>query len=330
MNIKTSDLRKFQKLASNIKSVGIMPIADYLKFGGGKIVKTAFSSFIEYDCKDADEDVLVDEQALNSLVSITPSEFINITSKGNKTTISDTRDKIPFQVAAVKDFPLIPTPESEKFDLSPEFLEAIGMAANFSDNMGTIPHYYMYLHIGEGAICAGDGIFGFYSPIKEDFKLVLEKRIAQLISKHNTQQFARSDRYFFFYSPGVTMGFSQQEMGWADLRKFLIGGDKLTFTVSASDIGSYCSLAMQLAEKCVVTISTGKFEMYDMLRDRGVDRAAENLVLPEPFTFNPSKMNTLIAALGVDELDFYDGKGLYYIKNQELKSIAIIAKSHKP
>ena len=318
------------KLSGNIKNTGIMPIADYLKFGGGKIVKTAYTSFIEYECPDADEDVLVDEQALNSLVSITPSDFINITSKGNKTTISDTRDKIPFQVMAVKDFPPIPIPEGERYELSPEFLEAIGMAANFADNMGTIPHYYMYLHIGEGAVCAGDGIFGFYSPIEETFKLVLEKRIAQLISKHNTQYFAKSERYFFFYAPGVTMGFSQQEMGWADLRKFLIGGDKLTFTVSSSDVGSYCSLAMQLAEKCVVTISTGKFEMYDMLRDRGVERAAENLVIPEPFSFNPAKMNTLISALGVDELDFYDAKGLYYIKNKDLKSIAILAKSHKP
>jgi len=330
MNIKVSDLRRFQKLASNIKSNSILPIYDYLKFGGGKIVKSVGHAFLEFSCKDADEYILVEEHDLNSLLNQTPSEFINISIKGGKTVLDDSRDKIPFQTKSAKEFPETPVPSSERHDLSPEFLEVLGMAANFSENYKATAHYYMYVHVGEKTVCSGDGIFGFYSPVAEDFKMVIEKRIAQFVSKCNTQAFAQSDNFYFFYTPEAVMGFSQQVIGWADLRKYLIGGDKLTFSASASDIGSYCALSMQIAEKSVVTMQTGKFEMYDMLRDKGVERPAENLKLPESFSFDPSRMSRLISALGVEELDFYDGKGLYYVKSSEINSSAIIAKIHKP
>lgn len=329
MNIKVSDLKKFQKYAANIKTNKILPIYGYIKFGDGTITKSISSSFVQFDCKDATESVLVDEHLLNSLLNVTASEFINITSKGNKVTLSDTRDKIVFQTVPTKDFVQLPDMEGDKTQISSEFIDALGMAANFAVNMGDIPEKYMYVHIGEKTICAGEGIIGFHCPIEEDIKIVLEKKIAQLLCKYNVSAFSQTENYYFFFTPEAVLGFSIQSIGWMDIRRIFQDIPKLTFTVSSSDIQSFNAISMQASASCVVTMETGRFEMNDMLTDIKHDRPAENLKLPEPFTYAPAKMNTILSALGCEEVDFYEGKGMYYIKSSDTKATAIIAKINK-
>jgi hypothetical protein len=329
MNIKVSDLKKFQKYAANIKTNKILPIYGYLKFGDGTIVKNISTSFVVFDCEDAKESVLVDEHLLNSLLNVTTSEFINISIKGNKVTISDTRDKIVFQAPAVKEYSALPKMGSDKMQVSDGFIEALGMSANFAVNMADIPEKYMYVHIGEKTICAGDGIIGFHCPVEESMKIVLEKKIAQLLCKYNISAFSQSDSYYFFYTPEAVLGFAIQSIGWMDIRRVFADIPKVTFTTMSSDIQSFNALSMQASASCIVTMETGKLEMNDMLSDIKHDRPAENLVLPEPFTYAPSKMNTVLSALGSEEIDFHEGKGMYYIKSSDTKATAIIAKINK-
>lgn len=329
MNIKVSDLRRFKKYADKITGANILPIAGYLKFGDKKIVKTAFSSFVQFDCEDAIEPILVEERLLNGLLDQTPSDFINISKKGNKVTLSDGRDKFVFQVPDIKEFPAIASPQDEKTPLSSEFMEAIGMAGNFSLPMGDIPEKYMYVHVGGKAVCAGDGIVGFHCPITEPLVMVIEKKISQMLGKYSVSSFSESENYYFFTTNDAVLGFGKQSIGWMDIRHVFKATGNRTFSASSGDIQSFNSLSMKASAACIVTMSKGLFEMSDPLYDIKHERPAENLELPEPFTYNPGKMNTLLSALGCEELDFYDINGGYFIKSADTKATAIIAKISK-
>lgn len=329
MNIKVSDLKKFQKLSSNIKPAGVLPILDHIRFGDGTITKTALSSFIVYNCKEATDVVLVDEKMLYNLLAITQSEFINIVVKKDKTIISDTRDNPHFQTQKPDQYPAIPKAPSDKIELSSDFLSTLGQASFFSDNMKEIPKMYDYVMVGENAICSGDGFIGFYCPIGENIKAIIEKKIALFISKLPIKSFASGESYYFFFMEDAVVGFSIQQIGFADWRKFMQGGEKITFSASSSDLMSFNSFAIQSVENPVVTMTNGKIEMNDILFDKGNDRKMENITLEGDFSYDPNRMNRLLTAIEGEELDFYEGKGLYYIKSSETKATTIIAKINK-
>jgi hypothetical protein len=329
MNIKVADLKKFQKLSANIKSAGVLPILDYIKFGGGTITKTALSSFIVYDCGEATDSVLVDEKQLYSLLNITHSEFINIKVIRDKTFISDSLDTLHFQTQKVIEYPAIPEPETDKSEISKDFLSAMGQASFFSDNMGPIPKMYDYVMIGENAICSGDGFIGFHHPVAEDIRAVIEKKISASLSKLPIKAFSKGESYYFFFMGDAIMGFSIQQIGFADWRKFMQGGDKITFSASSSDLMSFNSLSIQNSENPMVSMTTGRIEMTDILFNKGNDRPMENLTPNGEFTYDPARMNRVLTAIECEELDFYDGKGMYYIKSSDTKATAIIAKINK-
>ena len=331
MNVKTNDLRKFQKLSSHIKASGILPSSDCIKFGDGAIIKNAHSSFVSYDCQDSNESMLVDEHALWGLVNATSSDFINIVLKGPKVILSDGRDKIPVPAVSIKEYGELPAYDGDKKDISIEFLQSLGRAAEVCSAPQQIANLYMYVHIGENAICAGNGFMGVYFPIEEDYKMVIEKKVANTLSKFSFTSFAESQGHHFFFGDGMFMGFSKQEIGWADLKRVLSGGKDRTFSIAASDILSYNSLAMYLSKDFgMVTMKTGEFEMDDTIREISHSRPADGIVLPEPFTYNAENMNKCVSALGVEELDFYVCEKAYYIKSTETKATAIIQKIYKP
>lgn len=331
MNIKTIDLKQFQKLSSHVKASGITPSSDCIKFGNGAIIKNAHSAFVSFDCEDSNENILVDEHALMGLVNATSSEFINIFLKGPKVILSDGRDKIPVPSVSIKDYSELPAYQGDKKGISVGFLESLGRAAGVCSAPQQIGNLYMYVHVGEDAICAGNGFMGVHFPIEEDYKMVIEKKIAATLSKFSFTAFAESQGHHFFFGDGFFMGFSKQEIGWADLKKVLSGGKERTFSIAASDILSYNSLAMYLSKDFgMVTMKNGEFEMDDTIREISHSRPAAGITLPEPFTYNAENMNKIVSALGVEELDFYVGDRAYYIKSTETKATAIIQKIHKP
>lgn len=330
MNIKVKDLRIFNKLSVHIKASGITPSSDCIKFGDGAIIKNANSAFVSYDCPDANEGVLVDEHILWSLVNATLSEFINITTKDNKTILSDGRDKIPFTSVPANDYNNLPVYEGDKKPVSPEFLTYLGRCAGSCSPYKTPANLYMYVHVGDNAICSGNGFMGVYFPIEEDYKMVIEASVATIVSKNSFTSMAESKSHYFFFGDKVMMGFSKQEIGWADLKKIIIGGDKRTFSIGATDILSFNSLAMSLSKDFgIVTMSTGKFEMEDTVREISQSRPADGITLPEPFSYNADNMNKIVSALDVEDLDFYVGERNYWIKSIETNAIAIIIKIHK-
>lgn len=331
MNIRVLDLRRFQKLSSHISGSRILPSSNCIKFGGGTMIKNALDAFVSMDCAESTEEILVDESVLWPLVAQTPSEFINIITKGDKTTISDGRDKIPCPFIPSKEFNELPVPNRGKVPISSEFLLAIGKASEACTPMSTPANQYMYLHIGQNSVCAGNGFMGVCVPIEEDYLMVIEKKSASFMSKMDILQISESEGHYFFYGKNISFGFSKQSIGYFDMKRVIIGGgDKISFSVSSSDILSFNGLAMSLSKSnSVITLSTGKIEMYDFMKEISPTRELAGVVIPEPFSFKPENMNMAIIPLDVETLDFYDGKGLYYIRSTDTKATSIIAKISK-
>lgn len=330
MNIKVSDLKRFATFSSHIKGAGVLPIQDYLKFGSGVIQKEVTASFIKFNCGEATEELLVDEKILFDLVRVTPSEFINISFKKGKVYISDTRDTIGMQVPEIGLFVDIPTLNEERHELSKNFLEAIGSAAQVCQNMGQIPDKYMYVMIGNKGVTGISVPYGYYRPIEESVIMSLEKKIATFISKSDVYQCSVTDSHYIFYSQYAVIGFARQEIGYGDFGSSLKADPgKLTFTSSNSDIKSYNSLAMSLNKEAVVTMKNGALEMYDSLRDIPHDRPIESITPFEDFPYVPEYMNNVLSALGSEELDFYQKPNMMIIKSSETNAVAAIGKINK-
>lgn len=329
MNIKTSTLKSFQSLSSHIRGAGVLPIQDYLKFGNGVIQKEVTASFLKFNFAEATEELLVDEKILFELVKVTQSQFINICTKGGKVVISDTKDTIGMQVPDTKLFVDVPTINEKRYNLSQNFKDAIGSAAQVCQPMASIPDKYMYVMIGNKGVTGISIAYGFYQPIEETVTMSLEKKIAAFISKLDVDQCSVSDSHYIFYSPSATMGFAKQEIGYGDFTTSLKADPgKLTFSSSNSDIRSYNSLAMSLNKDAVVIMKKGALEMYDSLKDIPLDRPIESITPYEDFPYLPAYMNDVLSAMGSEELDFYQKPNMLIIKN-EIGAVAAIGKINK-
>lgn len=330
MNINTNFLKKFQKLSAHCKGSNIIPIHHYLRFGGGKIVKNVNTSFVQYSVPESDEDLLVDENDLYSLVNNTTSSFVTITKKNGKIELTDGRDKFKLQSPPVKEFTMpMPMADGKSTELSKEFMDAVSQASGFAQFVKDMPTYYGYVHVGEKTVCAGDGIIAFHCPVEEDLKVVIDNKIAKIISNCNIDSFQSVDNYYYFYNEEVVFGFAKSEIGWFDIRRIFQQERKFSFSLDATDLTSFNSIALALSKSGIVTISNGKFQMDDDLFDKHHERDVDNVKVPATFTYNPERMNTIIAGLDVEALDFSDSKPAYYISSKDSKATAIIAKISK-
>lgn len=326
MNIQVNTLKKFQKISSHIKSNGILPIHRYLKFGGGAICKNVGSAFVNYILPESDEELLVEENDLFSLVNQTTTTAISITQKKGKVELWDGRDKIVVQAMKYETFGNPIPSEGERICISSEFMETLSKASHFAQFIKDAPTYYGHVHIGEKTICAGDGIIAFHCPIEEDVKIVLDNQIAKIISKYGIISFQESENKYYFHTEDAVFGFSKSEVGWFDIRRLFEQPRDYSFTLDASDLTSFNTLSLQLSKTALVTLSNGKIEMIDSELDKYQERPIENVQIDEPFNYRPERMNMLIIGLGLETLDFSNSKPAYYISSKDSKATAIIAK----
>ncbi len=152
-----------------------------------------------------------------------------------------------------------------------------------------------------------------------------------MVSKLPLTGFANGDNYYFFFSPGVSMGFSTQEIGYADMNVFFpIEKKKLSFISSWSDLDSFNSLAMKAADLCLCVMSQGKIRMDNSLFDVHLERDIPGIDLAGEFYYNPEQMNRLMSAIECEELEFYEADRMFYIKSGDYKFSTLIMKINKP
>lgn len=333
MNIPVATLKKYQKLSAHVRSNGILPIHKYLRFGEGHICKNVGHSFVTmaYDAEAVNDPViLVSEDDLYPLLGSTVSSFISINIVKGKVELNDGRDRFLLQQQDKKTFINPPTADGEPIPLSEEFIKAMAAAANFAIPVKDGPEYYNYVHIGEGAICAGEGFVVYHYPIEEPVKIVLLNYVAEAISVFKIESFLESENYYFFYNGEVTFGYVKPTISWFDIRKLFQQKREHIFTVGSSDLLSFNNLTMKLTQNPIVTLSNGKMEMDDVLLDKHHEREVPGLKVPSPFTYNPTRMNVVLKSIDVEELDFAESAPAYYISSKETKATAIIAKIQKP
>lgn len=331
MNIKTVDLKKFKELASHIRRQKNLEIDSYVRFGSGLIAKNAYESLIAFNCLDSDEDFLVNEEDLYPLVAQTPSETISIIKTKKGVIVSDGRDSFPALTTEFQHFLKMPDFSVKTLPIDGEFLSALSKTwpvCATDENQGK--EFYAYVHIGNERMCAGDGAVGFMSQISQPITLALKRDVASIVSKYEFDAFSESDAFHFFHAPGFVMGFRKTVVPYADIRYAFDCKTDRTFTYSASDLKSFNTLFLKRSKTPVCTFEKGALTAYDMyLSDKIQRRESEQISVPQEFSFNPEKTNRIIDSMGVEDLDFYQGKDMYYIKSVDTNSIALIARVAK-
>jgi hypothetical protein len=328
MNIKVTDLQEFSKFSSPLKGhENILPILEYIKVGNGKIVKTVLSSFVEFDCEDADKEMLLDEKRLSTNVKAAETGFLSFKKKDNKVTITDSITPDTFQVPEVNLFPSIPSPTSERYPVSKNFMSVLKKASSFSlpPNYSNLS-WMSFVMVGKGYVCGSDGVIIYTEPIDEQFEMLLDKDDAATLSKLDITEFAENEKYMFFYGKGVTLGFSKIDLfkfmdiiSYGDYRK-----GQLEFSASASDIQKFNWRIIQSSEIPFVTITKGKIFRNDSKVDSYQERVMETLTPSSDFVYNAEYMSRLLNAFEKDEVDFYRGKDCYWIVDPNKKFSTLI------
>lgn len=330
MNIKVSDLKKFKDLSSHIVGNSILPIYQYIKFGGGKIIKNVNSEFVEFYCADATEDVLIEERLIYSLLGETSSSFINI-KLGKKVTISDTKDSLTGERKDVAEYPELPPTDGHEIELSGTFSESLKMALNFASFVKSMDQY-RYVYVKEESIWAGDGLIAYHRGIPDQMEIMIDKKHAQLISGQEIKKYRQSERYNIFLGEGVVFGFIKSTDGFFDFRPFFQYKKEELCAIDCADLTSFNRISLKVSPTSSVTIEDGKWTMLDNLTDKSQERPVPEFKIKEPFTFNPERMNTLMDAFDCESVRLYLPKGnsnFLYVTSEDVQGEAVIAKIQK-
>ena len=334
MNISTQSLRKFKELAAHIRRQKGLEIDSYIRFGGGMIVKNAFESCIQFDCPDSNENILVNENDLYPIIAATSSEFINICNdKKGGIVLSDGKVKLNSPTSPFKDFLSMPEIPAPADTLDADFFHALKKAYPICapDEEKAGKPWYCYVHVGNQTICTGDGSVGFCQPINPEIKIVIKREVAAIVSQYKFTSFSESDKYQFFHSEGLTMGFAKAaHVVYTDIRFAFNCNTPRSFSYSSTDLWSFNSLFIKVSKSPMCSFLNGRIEAWDMyISDKTQTCEAEQIVVDEEFPFSPEKLNRALEALDVEELDFHKGTSMYFIKSTETKATAIIAKMYK-
>lgn len=330
MNIKTSDLKKFKDLSSHIVGNSILPIYQYIKFGGGKIIKNVNSEFIEFDCADANEDAVVEERIIYSLLSETSSSFINI-KLGKKITISDTKDSLTCERKDVSEYPEMPNSFGNEIELSGTFVESLRMALNFASYVKSMDQY-RYVYVKESSIWAGDGLIAYHRPIPDQVELMIDKKHAQLLSAQQLKKYRPSDKHNVFIGEGVVYGFAKTSDGFFDFRPFFQYKKDELCLVDCADLTSFNRISVKISPTSSVTIEDKKWSMLDNSTDKSQERPVPEFTIKEPFTFNPERMNTLMDAFDCETIKLSQpigNKNFLYVTSDDVQGEAVLAKIQK-
>ena len=105
MKLNVEQLKRFKANSASIKSNGIIPILDYLKFDKGTVTKNAMGSFVIQKIDGCTKSFLVDEKILMNFVAYTSSPTIDIEIKDGKVIMSDGSTKKISPTEPVENFP---------------------------------------------------------------------------------------------------------------------------------------------------------------------------------------------------------------------------------
>lgn len=318
MNISTKSLRDLKDLTSGLKSSNILPIYDYLRFDKGTITKMTAGGFFVFKCPEVDQTMLVDEKLLYVKLANSSSEFINISQKGKKVTLTNGTIPTSFQVPDIEEWPAMPDYGQGDHVVSTGFHSALKKAINFPASSEEIPSIRSFVMVGKGNMGASDAFVLFCEPIDDSFELVIERKQAEALTVIPVLKVGYGENWQFFFTFKGVYGFTKSEIGFTDFTKYTLPDNaKLEFSALKSDFLSFNNECIGSSKDMPwVTIMKGKLSMNDIGCDIQIESPLDYLTPSSPFTYNPAIMNRLLKSFKTDELDFYSGKAWYWIKSQ--------------
>src|SRR5688572_7795118 len=135
IKVPVSDIRSFKKSSSHIRSKGIMPILDYIKFDNGTITKTNINEFVVQE-SDFNGAFLVEERVLFNFIEYTSAADISFVADGKKIIITDGSQKTSSKQEDINLFPQIEQPPKETVALTDTILKLFGSAAKYTQEGG--------------------------------------------------------------------------------------------------------------------------------------------------------------------------------------------------
>lgn len=319
VKVPVTDIRSFKKNSSHIKSKGIIPILDYIKFENGTIIKTNINEFVVQESSFSGA-FLVEERILFNFIEYTGAAEIIFETNGSKVIMSDGSQKTSSSPGDVKLFPAIEEPPTETVPLTDTILKLFGSAAKYTQE-GNDDLRKSHIFIGGDTIIASDGFIAFYKKIDRELpKTAIPRSVAEKVSSIDPADFSQTEKKLFFRAGKVLYGFQKTEATYIDMSGFFNYNKNLSFCAPKSELISFneMSLGMSKLRLChpYLEIVNGKLLMSAVNSDYGVDNEKEIEVVGEmgdKFQYDAVILNRLLKTAPDEELNFSRVKGMMYI-----------------
>lgn len=274
IQLKVWQLRDFNKYASRIQVTGNEnPFLYYLKLTKeGFLTKsstdTIFSMKLDFampqtsmfavvENNSFDEDILINEKILFSVVSTTRSEFITISKKDGNIIISDGKTHPYHPIEDVKMYPQLPeVPENVDMILDGTVIKSINVAKSFAATEESQANFQA-IHIKNNFI-AGISFHQFYIKEFENMQfpnIVLMPNHISILSQFEVIQYADSERFYFFkLGKELTFSFLKTSYNTPDFQRQLDMIKKLEephFKINKYDFVEFCQLSNMITDNSV-------------------------------------------------------------------------------
>lgn len=319
IKVPVSDIRSLKKNASHIRSKGILPILDYIKFDNGAITKTNINEFVVQESNFSGA-FLVEERILFNFIEYTNAPEIQFVVEDKKITLSDGSQKTSSNRGEISLFPEIEQPPQETVSLTDTILKLFGSAAKYTQE-GDDDLRKSHIFIGGDVILASDGFIAFYRKIDRELpKTAIPRSVAERVSSIDPAVFSQNEKKLFFKAGKVLFGFQKTEATYIDMRKFFEYAKLASFQAPKNELIWFNEMCLSMSKIKIchpfLEIVNGKLLMSAVNSDYGVDNEKEIEVvgaMGEKFQYDAVILNRLLKTAPDEELTFSRAKGIMYI-----------------
>lgn len=329
IKLKVKDLQDFFKNTASIRPNG-MPLLSYIKYSNRSLSKTNLAIFCNMivDC-DSDEEVLIDEKTLSTLVSKTNSKEININIVGNKVVLSDGKIHLNHQLEDSSLFPKIYTlPTTTGLPVSKQIIDTIRIARSFisSDESAT---NFQCVHVLNNCIAA----FNFHLFYIKQFKwkfphTVLMDEHCDIVTQFTSAIFFSSEHHYFYqFGPKLYFAFTKTEYNSPDINQRIEMLNKINedvFILNKKDLVMFCELANELTPSKQTICSFSEDPQHGSIleindKDYAKDGKVQIFVdgVLSPFSFNSKIVTTAFKSLPQDKLNCMISNKALVIKDED-------------
>lgn len=296
MKLQTKELRMFKPFAANITPNRVLPIFSYLKFENGTITKSNMESFVTMKATVTGS-FLLDEKILMSFVDAVDSEEINVEIKGKSAILSCGKERMQSPTDDIVNYPIITNGVSESTTLTPEIMEQLKVASNFTRESDNTP-YTQCIFVGKGIVAATSGFIAYIKKVTEDLpEIIINKDVVSSIKNFDHLEFSQNETYQFYKNGIFKFGFAKTEAAFVNMLPFSIIPEGEEYSIDKNEVIKFCDTCVNSCQgrPVYVSIENDKLNMDDKAYEINYEKVLSSK-LPE-FVFNPVFMSKLLKSI---------------------------------